>query len=136
MCLLVRIADIGNRPLASGFLTGNMTTGSLQGTRFSDDNPLGKVMKGLFSAEDLNQAMAKFLETLATQKLSSVEVAVRWIFHHSALGDADGVVLGASRVAQVKEVLQLAQKGPLEAHVLEAADELWDTVKESRLKIV
>lgn len=125
-----------HRPLAAGFVTGNSVTGNTEGTRFSKDNPLGKAFQGLFGAEDLRRAMARFLEVAAAQNMSPVEVAVRWIFHHSALSEEDGVILGASKVDQVKEVLVFAQKGPLPEDVLAWAGNVWEEVKTSRADIM
>ena len=38
------------RPLAAGFLTGNVVNNEHTGTRFSDDNPIGKMAQKLFGA--------------------------------------------------------------------------------------
>ena len=117
-------------------MTGKATTGNTAGTRFGDDNPLGKAMSGLFGAKDLNQAMQEFLEATDSHGLTTIEVAIRWIFHHSALGDQDGVVLGASRMSQIKETLEFIKRGPLSADVLRLTDNIWTAVKESRATIL
>lgn len=90
------------RPLAAGFLTGKLTNNDHAGTRACDDNPLGKAVQKLFSADDLNAAMRKFDTQVKSYDLSPIEVAVRWPAHHPALRDEDGIILGASKSEQIR----------------------------------
>lgn len=65
-----------------------------------------------------------------------VEVAIRWIMHHSALRDGDGVILGASRTEQVQETVAMIRKGPLPGAAVETAEELWQKLGVSRGEIL
>ena len=112
------------RALAAGFLTGNFVRGEHTGTRFDDENPLGKFAQKIYGAENLHTAMKLFDEEYATEGLTTVEVALRWIFYHSALGDDDGVVIRASRKQQVMESMAMFQKGPLPDEVLRSIEKL------------
>ena len=124
------------RPLAAGFLTGNVVNNEHTGTRFSDDNPIGKFAQKLFGAEDLHSAMKTFDSEVRSHDMTSIEVAIRWIAHHSALRDEDGIILGASKEKQVRETVAMIKKGPLPEEVLRTAEKLWSAVKGSRGEII
>ncbi|KAL8825237.1 MAG: hypothetical protein Q9191_004538 [Dirinaria sp. TL-2023a] len=124
------------RPLAVGFLTGKLVNNEHAGTRADDNNPLGKVLQKLFSAEDLHDAMKKFNAEAKSHNLTSIEIAVRWIAHHSALRDEDGIILGASKSEQIKETVAMIKKGPLDEKALKAADDLWTALEGSRGGII
>ena len=68
--------------------------------------------------------------------MSPLEVAIRWIAHHSVLRDVDGIILGASKVDQIQETFQMIEKGPLPGEVLKATEGIWAAVKETREKII
>ncbi|KAI0596656.1 putative oxidoreductase [Biscogniauxia sp. FL1348] len=124
------------RSLASGFLTGKFVNNEHSGTRFSDDNPIGKAMRAVFGSEDLRQAVKGFDAKVRAQGLTPIEVAIRWVAHHSALGDNDGIVIGASKTTQLVDTVAFVRKGPLPEAVLTLADELWDAVKGTRGEII
>ncbi|KAL8848223.1 MAG: hypothetical protein Q9221_006741 [Calogaya cf. arnoldii] len=124
------------RPLAAGFLTGKLVNGLHQGTRFADNNPLGKAAQGMFGAEDLRASTKQFDSKLKAHGISPVEVAIRWIAHHSALGDGDGIIIGASKVEQIRQTVGMIKDGPLPGDVLEIAEGLWQAVNESRSEII
>ncbi|EED14542.1 oxidoreductase, putative [Talaromyces stipitatus ATCC 10500] len=124
------------QPLAAGFLTGKLVNNQHAGSRFGDENPLGKSAQKLFGAAELLDAMNAFDTRVKACGLSSLEVAIRWIAHHSALSNEDGIILGASKTPQISETVELVRKGPLPAKVLDLTEELWDAVKEIRGQII
>ncbi|KAL8673742.1 MAG: hypothetical protein Q9168_001849 [Polycauliona sp. 1 TL-2023] len=124
------------RPLAAGFLTGKFLDNDYAGTRFSDDNPLSKPMQNLFGAQDLQAAVRQFGIEMKSHGLTAMEVAIRWIVHHSALQNHDGVIIGASKKSQFEETASMIEKGPLPKEVLETVESVWDEVKESRKDII
>ena len=97
---------------------------------------MGKISQELFGAESLQIAMKKFDADVKSHDLLPTEVAIRWIAHHSALGDHDGIILGASRVEQIRETITLLRKGPLSKELLQSTEELWNSVKESRKDVI
>ena len=125
-----------SRPLASGFLTGKLINNEHAGTRFGDDNPLGKFAQALFGAEDLHSAMRKFNVEAKAHDLTPIEISIRWIAHHSILRDEDGIILGASKAKQIRETVHMIMKGPLPEEVLNIVENLWDAVKGSRGEII
>ena len=80
--------------------------------------------------------MKEFDVQAKSRNLTSVEVAIRWIAHHSALKDEDGIILGASKVEQIRETVSMIKKGPLPEEVLKTAEDLWSAVKGSRSDII
>ena len=125
-----------DRPIAGGFLTGKLVNNEYAGTRFGDDNPLGKVVQKLFSAEDLHSAMRTFDVETKFHNLTPMEVAVRWIAHHSALREEDGIILGASNNEQICETVAMIKKGPLSKEVLKTVDNVWNAVERSRSDVI
>lgn len=122
-----------DRPLAAGFLTAKLVRNEHEGTRLGNSHPIGAVLASkVFGAKDLHAAMRTFDEAVRVHGLTPLEVAVRWIAHHSALRDEDGVVLGASKVGQVVETVGMIKKGPLSGDVVELAEKLWKDVEGSR----
>lgn len=80
--------------------------------------------------------MKRFDAEVKSHNLTSTEVAIRWIAHHSALRDEDGIILGASKAEQIRETVSMIKKGPLPGELLRLAEDLWGVVKESRSEII
>lgn len=102
------------------------------GTRADDNNPLGKVVQRIFGDEIPQTAMQQFIAAAKAENLTPNDVAVRWVVHHSALNDDDAVILGASKISQIRNTVESIGKGPLPAHLVKAADEMWESVKGTR----
>ncbi|KAF5869773.1 putative aldo keto protein [Botrytis fragariae] len=120
------------RALAAGFLTGNYSAGKSNGTRFSDDHPLGKAFQNLYGAPKLQQAMKDLENNLAPLGISGREASLRWIYHHSKLGDGDGIILGASKISQIRENVESISVGPLSEEVVQKIEGIWDLLAEDR----
>lgn len=63
--------------------------------------------------------------------LTLVEVALRWMIHHSLMKKEHGdkVIIGASSVEQLAQNLDAFEKGPLPKEILEAVDAAWEHMK-------
>lgn len=61
--------------------------------------------------------------------VSKAALAYRWIVYHSALGEGDGVLVGARHVRQLEETLKAIRKGPLGDGIAERASRVWEKVK-------
>ena len=94
------------------------------------------MVQKMFSDDQLIDAMRKFDTAVKEKGLTSAEVALRWVMHHSALTEDDSIILGASRIEQIKETVALTRKGPLTDDVLALAEELWDSVRDLRGDII
>ncbi|KAJ0120485.1 hypothetical protein J7T55_015214 [Diaporthe amygdali] len=119
------ILFLASHALASGFLTGKHID--------AEGRPTGRFAKNnSYNAPELSAAMKEFVSGCKAHALPPFEVASRWIAHHSALGDDDGIVIGASKVAQVSATVTNIRKGPLPAPVVVLTEDLWNSVKPIR----
>lgn len=124
-------------PLAAGLLTGNVATGNAAGTRFDPNhNPVADRIHAISGAEGLGPSIRAFREGCATHHLQAVEVALRWVYWHSSLGDEDGIILGASKLQQVDGNLQSMRKGPLEQELVGLCEDLWRSVEGTRKEML
>jgi len=64
--------------------------------------------------------------------MSLAEVSLRWLVYHSALGNEDGVILGASRVEQVAESVRCCRAGPLSEDIRKAVEGLWEDSRKDK----
>ena len=83
----------------------------------------------------------KLLEPIAEKhKLTLLEIALRWLRHHSKLNigtlaegkpayPRDGVIVGVSSFEQLQGNLDDLEKGPLPEDVVEALDQAWMIAK-------
>ncbi|KAL7271339.1 hypothetical protein RUND412_005913 [Rhizina undulata] len=76
------------------------------------------------------------LEILSTvaekQSLTLLEIAPRWLVHHSVLkikDGNDGIIIGVSSLEQLISNLDDLQKGPLPEEVVEKLEEAWQIVR-------
>ena len=113
---------------AAGLLTGkHRKDGNVATGRFKDNtNYLPR-----FYTDANFQAVELIRAACDEEGISMVEATFRWMLRHSALEpDTDGLLLGASSVAQLEENLAAckaaAEKGPL----LDAFDEAWSITKQ------
>ncbi len=62
--------------------------------------------------------------------LSMIEVALRWLVHHSELnikdGGNDGIVIGVSRLEHLSTNLDSLEKGPLPEDIVESLNRVWE----------
>mmetsp|Transcript_19972 Transcript_19972/g.29471 ORF Transcript_19972/g.29471 Transcript_19972/m.29471 type:complete len:95 (+) Transcript_19972:3-287(+) len=58
-----------------------------------------------------------------------VDVALRWLLHHSYLSRGDGIIIGFSKVQQLEANLAAWQGGPLPEAIVEACDLAWQMAK-------
>lgn len=70
-------------------------------------------------------ALEKLEGIAARTGLSTDELSLRWLMHHSQLQDNDVVILGASKIVHIEESLEKLFKGPLEEDVADALSALW-----------
>lgn len=77
-------------------------------------------------------AMKVFVAGCEAQGLSPIEVASRWVAHHSPLSEKDSIVLGAGKLAQVTDTVANIRRGALPAPVVTLVDQFWEAVKPIR----
>jgi aflatoxin B1 aldehyde reductase len=130
-------AFIAYNPLAAGLLTGKHVKGE-------DD----KVMKGRFKnnpnylprfyTEANFEAVEIVRRACDDAGISLVEATFKWLLRHSALTKDDGVLLGASSMAQLEQNMAACnaaaadeEGGQLDDAVVQAFDKAWEITNEA-----
>ncbi|KAJ0302400.1 hypothetical protein Brms1b_012029 [Colletotrichum noveboracense] len=120
------------RVIAAGFLSGSLTSDSTEGTRFSGDGRIAKYMSALWDKESLHNAQRKLNAAIKDVGITSIEAALRWAYYHSALGQGDGIILGASKESQIESNIKAIGNGPLSDTVVAAIEALWEDLRAER----
>ncbi|CAG8930402.1 unnamed protein product [Penicillium salamii] len=124
-------------PLAGGVLSGRYQSKEIpdDGGRYSTSDPVIGAMYRERYFRDVNFEALKVIQPVAEENsLSLLEIAFRWLVHHSQLkvmDGNDGVVIGISSLTQLKQNLDELEKGPLPDEVLGALDMAWKITKPS-----
>ncbi|KAF2450544.1 aflatoxin B1-aldehyde reductase [Karstenula rhodostoma CBS 690.94] len=118
-------------------LAGGLFTGKYKAGKTEAPKPPSFV-ENIYRArylQDGNLAALSIIEPVVTAHgLTLIEVALRWLVHHSALkmrtgGGNDGIIIGASSLSQLDTNLAQFEKGPLPKEVVDALDEGWLVAK-------
>ncbi|EEU36120.1 uncharacterized protein NECHADRAFT_97537 [Fusarium vanettenii 77-13-4] len=124
-------------PLAGGVLSGRYQSKEIpdDGGRYSTNDPVVGAMYRERYFKDANFEALKVIQPVADRLgLTLLEVAFRWLVHHSKLkvhDGNDGVVIGISSLSQLESNLTNLEKGPLPDEVLVALDLVWEITKPS-----
>ena len=121
---------VAYNPLAAGLLTGVHKSETPVAGRFKDNQ---NYLPRFYTAEN-RKAVELIRKACEKEGISMVEASYRWLLRHSALRPSkDGILLGASSLAQLDENLAscaaAAEKGPLSDELLAAFDEAWRITK-------
>jgi aflatoxin B1 aldehyde reductase len=127
---------VAYNPLAAGLLTGKHTDPDptrAQAGRFKD-NP--NYLPRFYTPRNF-EAVDAIRAACQSEGIHMVEATYRWMLRHSALlPDKDGLLLGASSVAQLDQNLYAcgvaaSDEGPLPGPVLDAFEAAWGLVSRS-----
>ncbi|KAM0438597.1 hypothetical protein ACHAPT_001349 [Fusarium lateritium] len=132
-CRKYGISIIAYNPLAGGIFSGRYKSSSIPSEgRFSATNSKqGQMYRNRFFKDATFEALRYIEPVVQKHNLTLVEVAFRWVIHHSLLkyngtGDKnDGILVGVSSLQQLKDNLDNISKGPLPEEVVQALDEAW-----------
>lgn len=118
-------------PLAGGFLTGKVTLATEAATLSGGRWDAGRfpAYPETFDKPVIHNAMIAFCKKCEAAGLTPTEVSLRWIMHHSALQEGDAIILGATKVDQLRSNVLLCKKGRLDDDMLSACEELWKGVE-------
>jgi aflatoxin B1 aldehyde reductase len=86
-------------------------------------------LKDHFLKDGVPQALQKINTKCKQNNTTLLEASLRWLKHHSALKEQDGIILGASTNEQLEANLKAAEGGPLDESLVNAFEELWDEIK-------
>jgi len=119
-------------PLGGGIIAGKYRTKEQpKEGRYSDvtTGPMAAMYRARYFKDSTFEALQVIEKAISKHNLTMVETALRWCIHHSALkivdGGSDGVIIGASSLAQLESNITDLEKGPLPDDVVQALDEAW-----------
>lgn len=115
-------------PLGGGFLTGKLTLGTAEGTRLR--SAYGAHFANWYDRPEFHDAVRRLLEIIEPLGIKPSEAALRWLAYHSDLGERDGIILGATKVEQLKQNLEDVEKGPLPREVVDVIAAIGKAVDE------
>lgn len=117
-------------PLAGGYFskTSEQLRKPAQGSRMDQM----KHFSSMYVDEGSLMLHSKLEDVCAKESVSMKEAALRWLMHHSVLGDQDGVIIGASSKEQMEENLKSCTGGPLPQSIVDMFEELWAKFSEGR----
>ena len=116
-------------PLAGGLLTGKHL-------HFEDAPEPGRFARlesyrKRYWKQSYFDAMDEIRKACESEDISMVEAAYRWLCNHSKLdaSKGDGILLGASKIAQMDQNLEAVKKGVLPQSILDAMDGAWEIAR-------
>jgi aflatoxin B1 aldehyde reductase len=118
-------------PTGGGFLAGTITSVDANPTegRYAP-GPMQHATRGRYFRPGIIEGATIIRRAAEEAGIPPLEVAMRWLVHHSALrGDGDGIVLGFSSLAQLKENLDALEKGPLGTDLLDTLEQAWRSAR-------
>ncbi|PGH00015.1 hypothetical protein AJ80_09252 [Polytolypa hystricis UAMH7299] len=133
-CKKYGIDIVAYNPLAGGIFSGKYKSSEIPAEgRYSDAHRGGPMYRNRYFKDSVFDAL-RIIEPVASKhNLTLVEVAMRWLHHHSALNISesgrDGVIIGISGFGQLEQNLDALEKGPLPDEVVSALDEAWLVAK-------
>lgn len=117
-------------PIAGGILSGKIKSNEVpvEG-RYSDRDPrMGGMYRDRYFKDATFDALALVESVAQKHGLSLLEIAFRWLVHHSALhitDGNDGIIMGISKLEQLEANLEDVEKGPLPEEVVKTLDDAW-----------
>lgn len=118
-------------PLAGGFLTKSPQQLETSTGRWDKISLVGRLYRGLYADKpEYIELLRKFHKLSEETGVSKGGLAGRWVRWHSMLGKEDSLIIGASSVSQLEDMVEELEKGPLEKQVVERIEEMWEGVKD------
>jgi aryl-alcohol dehydrogenase-like predicted oxidoreductase len=122
-CKQFGVATVVYNPLAGGLLTGKQHRDRpIAGTRF-DAN---QMYLDRYWHPAYFDAVDEIRKIAAGAGRSMIDLALNWLLFHTA---TDCVILGASKLEQVEQSLDVFGKAPLDAETLAALDRVWGNLR-------
>ncbi|KAL5606465.1 hypothetical protein BROUX41_002872 [Berkeleyomyces rouxiae] len=121
-------------PLAGGLFSGKVKSADVTPDegRFSKSSLTFAIYRDRYLKDSTFQALKLIEDAASKHNMSVIEVALRWVMHHSALkitNGNDGIIIGASSKEQIDQNITNLEKGPLPENVVEAAEKAWQLTR-------
>lgn len=121
-------------PLAGGLLTAKHASYE----RLPDKGRFAsfKGYQDRYWKHDYFKVIDDFQSVCAAEKISPCHAALRWLMHHSCLSGnySDGIIIGASKLEQLKDNLSVFSEGPLPPVIVDSLELGWQTVRPECIK--
>jgi len=118
-------------PLAGGLFSGKYRPNTQPTTGRFSNGAQGEQYRNRYFKDQFFAALDVIRPVAEKYNLTLVEVAFRWMMHHSMLDfkKGDGVIIGCSSVEQLESNLKDVEKGPLPEEVVVTLDDAWIVCK-------
>ena len=128
----LKISFYAYSPIAGGFLVKSPEEITSGKGRFDKSTTLGPVYQKLYNKPLLLTALTEWDNISKEAGISKAALAYRWTTYNSNLNpeSGDGIILGATRPAQLKETLESLTKGPLEQWIVSRIEEVWNAARD------
>ncbi|KAF2675543.1 Aldo/keto reductase [Microthyrium microscopicum] len=112
---------------AGGLFSGHSHTS----VRWSDSNAPGSLYKMLYGQQPVQDSVKIVRDAAQKHGISGHEAAIRWTAFHSILDGqyGDGVIIGMSKLAQLRDTLDAIKAGPLPSDLADAITAVYATVE-------
>ncbi|KAK9378484.1 NADP-dependent oxidoreductase domain-containing protein [Kockiozyma suomiensis] len=119
-------------PLASGFFS-NIKRGQdpAPGGQFDPNTFNGGYNQSWFFKDELFTAIEELELVGAQYGIPNNAIALRWLRHHSQLSDGDAILVGYSKIEQLKQNLEYLEQGSLPDKIVQVIDSIWESIKDS-----
>lgn len=116
-------------PLAGGLLSGKYT--SIDKIPDSGRFTVKRGYQNRYWKNDYFSVLQKLNEISQETGISSIQIAIGWLHHHSKLDDqhGDAIILGVSKMAHLSENIAAFEQPPLDQSILDILDQGWQTIK-------
>ncbi|KAK9359831.1 NADP-dependent oxidoreductase domain-containing protein [Lipomyces starkeyi] len=112
------------------------STGVPESGRFSAKSQQGEMYRSRYFRDVYWDALDLVHPVAEKHSLTMLEIALRWMVHHSQLKlepakrlTGDGIIIGVSSLTQMEEDMSAIEKRPLPEDVVESLDKAWRLVK-------
>ena len=119
-------------PIAGGLFSGKIKSKDYipeDDSRFGKLSHAGANYRARYYRDATFEALALVEQSAEKHGLTMLEIALRWVMHHSTLNvkdnGGDGIIIGVSSLQQLESNLKDLEKGPLPEDVVKTLDEAW-----------
>jgi aflatoxin B1 aldehyde reductase len=120
-------------PSACGFFSSRVSRASTRdsNSRWNIASPLGAKYAQDYFQDPLFAAAEIVRQQARKYGISGHAAALRWTTWHSQLGAeyGDAIIIGASKLSQLKENMDILEQGPLPEPLVETMNSVWEDVR-------
>lgn len=131
VCRRYGLDFVAYNPIAGGLLSDQVKNKDHvpDSGRYSNTCPaIGSAYRSRYLRDDIFESIAIVRRALERHNLNMIDVALRWLVHHSDLridDGNDGIILGVSSVRQLDQNVCSLESGPLPEDVVAALEQAW-----------